>query len=48
MEVVQKDGRQIKVQRVTDKQLSGDGDRLGVAYKLADGRVIYVPESKSK
>jgi hypothetical protein len=48
MEVVQKDGRQIKVQRVTDKQLSGDGDRLGVAYKLADGRVIYVPEAKAK
>ncbi len=45
LEVVRKDGREIKVQRVTDQQLSGDGDRLGVAYKLADGRVIYVPEA---
>lgn len=44
LEVVQKDGREIKVQRVTDQQLSGDGDRLGVAYELSDGRVIYVPE----
>lgn len=47
MEVVQKDGKQIKVQKVTDRQLSGDGDRLGVAYKLADGKVIYVPEDKA-
>lgn len=48
LEIVQKQGRQIKVQRVTDRKLSGDGDRLGVAYKLADGRVIYVPEGKAR
>lgn len=48
IEVVRKDGREIKVQKVTEKQLSGDGDRLGVAYKLADGRVIYVPEGQAK
>jgi hypothetical protein len=48
LEVVRKDGREIKVERVTDRQLSGDGDRLGVAYKLADGRVIYVPEAGEK
>lgn len=46
LELVQKEGREIKVQRVTDQQLSGDGDRLGVAYKLSDGRVIYVPEGE--
>ena len=42
--IVSKEGRQIKVQEVTDRELSGDGDRLGVAYRLPDGRVIYVPE----
>lgn len=47
LEVVQKEGRDIKVQRVTDQQLSGDGDRLGIAYELADGRVIYVPEDEA-
>lgn len=47
MEVVRKDGRQIKVQKVTDKQLSGDGERLGVAYQLPGGEVVYVPEGEA-
>jgi hypothetical protein len=46
MEIVRKDGRQIKVERVSDKKLSGDGDRLGVAYRLPDGKVVYVPEGE--
>jgi hypothetical protein len=45
MEVVSKQGRQIKVSKVSDRQLSGNGERLGIAYQLPDGQVIYVPES---
>ena len=26
---------------------AGQGERLGVAYRLADGRLIYVPEAAS-
>jgi hypothetical protein len=44
MEVITKKGQEIKVQRVTDKELSGSGQRLGTAYQLDDGRVVYVPE----
>lgn len=44
--IVTKEGREVKVQQVTDRQLSGDGDRLGTAYRLPDGRVIYVPEGE--
>jgi hypothetical protein len=44
IEIVTKDGTEIKVQRVTDKELSGAGVRLGVAFQLEDGRVVYVPE----
>lgn len=44
MEIVRKDGRQIRVEKVSDRKLSGDGDRLGVAYRLPDGKVVYVPE----
>jgi hypothetical protein len=44
MEVITKKGREIKVQKVTDKRLTGEGQRLGTAYQLKDGRVIYVPE----
>lgn len=28
----------------TGVQKAGQGQRLGVAYRLADGRLIYVPE----
>jgi len=44
IEVITKKGKEIKVQKVTDKRLSGEGTRLGTAYQLKDGRVIYVPE----
>jgi hypothetical protein len=29
---------------VTDRSLSGAGTRLGTAYRLANGQVVYVPE----
>jgi hypothetical protein len=44
IEIVTKKGKEIKVQKVTDKRLSGEGERLGTAYQLKDARVIYVPE----
>lgn len=28
----------------TGVQRSGEGERLGVAYRLGDGRLVYVPE----
>ncbi|BBE34772.1 DUF2149 domain-containing protein [Sphingosinicella microcystinivorans] len=47
MEIVRKDGRQIRVEKVSDRKLSGNGDRLGVAYRLPDGKVVYVPEAEA-
>ena len=44
IEVITKQGKEIKVQKVTDQKLSGEGMRLGTAYQLSDGRVVYVPE----
>lgn len=44
MEIVSKKGSQIKVSKVTDRKLSGEGERLGTAYRLNDGKVVYVPE----
>jgi len=44
IEIVTKTGNEIKVQRVTDTELSGAGTRLGMAFQLEDGRVVYVPE----
>lgn len=47
LEIVTRKNQEIKVQRVTSRKLSGNGTRLGVAYKLADGRVVYVSEKDS-
>lgn len=47
IEIIVKKGTQISVQRVTDKTLSGQGTRLGIAYRLANGQVVYVPETPS-
>lgn len=44
IEMVVKKGREVKVTKVTDKRLSGEGTRLGTAYQLKDGKVVYVPE----
>ncbi|BBU63710.1 hypothetical protein MSC49_36450 [Methylosinus sp. C49] len=44
LEVITREGSQIKVQKVTDKKLGGEGERLGAAFRLKDGRVVYVPD----
>ncbi len=44
IEIITKKGQEIKAKRVTDKKLSGEGIKLGTAYQLKDGRIIYVPE----
>jgi hypothetical protein len=44
IEIVRKEGTEIQIQRVSDRSLSGEGTRLGTAYQLDDGRIIYVPE----
>jgi hypothetical protein len=43
-EVIVKKGTQIEAYRVTGEQLSGDGERLGTAYRLSNGQIIYVPD----
>ncbi len=43
-EVVIKKGTEIEAYKVTGEQLAGDGERLGTAYRLANGQIIYVPD----
>ena len=44
MTLVSKKGRKIKAVKITPEQAAGRGTRLGTAYKLEDGSVVYVPE----
>jgi hypothetical protein len=44
VEIVEKNAREITVRRMTDERKGGSGVRLGVAYRLPDGTVVYVPD----
>ncbi len=45
MEIIKKKGRKIEVLRSTPEKAKGQGERLGTAYRLKDGSVVYVPEN---
>jgi hypothetical protein len=45
VELIEKDHREIKVEKMTPEEKGGPGVRLGVAYQLPDGSVVYVPEN---
>ncbi|PRD57000.1 DUF2149 domain-containing protein [Sphingobacterium gobiense] len=45
MEIINKKGKEIKVQKVSPEEAAGQGERLGTAYQLEDGQVIYIPEN---
>ena len=47
-EIIVKKGTKITAYKVSGKTAAGDGERLGTAYRLADGQVIYVPEDGSE
>lgn len=44
MEIIQKKGRTITKFRVSAKKIGGEGTRLGTAYRLKSGEVVYIPE----
>lgn len=44
MEVIVKEGKEIKQYKSSGEIGSGEGARAGIAYKMADGSFVYVPE----
>ncbi|KAF5430693.1 hypothetical protein C5S36_12420 [Candidatus Methanophagaceae archaeon] len=44
MKVIIKEGEKIKVMNVTEQISEGQGAKVGTAYKLENGEIIYVPE----
>ncbi len=46
MEMIVKRGERIERLRATEARGSGRGQRLGVAYRLESGEVVYVPEAE--
>ena len=44
VEIITKKAHKIKALRVTKKKAKGEGYRLGVAYRLENGTMVYVPD----
>lgn len=48
-QIISKKGKEVKVRKVTDRKAGGEeGLKLGTAYQLKDGRVIYIPEDMAE
>lgn len=43
-EVLSRHGKSIRIQKLSPRKAGGQGVRLGVAYELEGGEVIYVPD----
>ena len=45
--IITKKGKDIKVKKVTDRRIGGDqGFKLGTAYQLKNGKIVYIPEEE--
>ncbi len=45
-EIIVKRGTEIDAYELTGETMGGDGERLGTAYRLANGQIIYVPDDE--
>lgn len=48
IEMIEKKDNRIIKKKVSAKNMSGSGLRLGTAYQLENGQVIYVPDENKK
>lgn len=46
MEIVVKKPDSIERMRLTEQSLNGEGVRIGTAYRLKSGQIVYVPETE--
>jgi hypothetical protein len=47
MQIIIKDMSQIQVLNMTNKLAGGQGTKMGTAYQLESGQVVYVPENST-
>lgn len=46
-EIIVKKGETITAYKMSGQEGKGDGERLGSAYRLASGQIIYVPDGET-
>jgi hypothetical protein len=44
MEIIEKNGTKISAMKVSKDKAKGRGQRLGTAYQLEDGSMVYIPD----
>lgn len=44
LEIITKKGKKVTAMKMQKEKAEGRGERLGTAYKLEDGSLVYVPE----
>lgn len=47
MEMIIKQGEKIETYKSNGEIGSGDGVKAGIAYKMADGSIVYIPEKNT-
>lgn len=47
MEIMIKNGEKVERYKASGKIGSGDGEKAGIAYRMKDGSMVYVPEKES-
>ncbi len=45
MEIIVKKGEKLEIKKITNETIGGMGRKLGTAYVLENGEVVYVPEN---
>jgi hypothetical protein len=48
MQIIIKEGKTLKVLNMTEELAGGQGSRMGTAYRLENGEIIYVPDEGSE
>jgi len=48
MQIIIKEGKTLKVLNMTEELAGGQGSRMGTAYRLESGEIIYVPDEGSE
>ncbi len=48
VEIISKNGKRIKAIKITSRKGKGRGTRLGTAYRLDDGTMVYVPDNTGR
>lgn len=48
MEMLVREGKELKHYKSTGQIGEGQGQKAGVAYRLKDGTMVYVPESEAR